>query len=432
MHYVWQHRLVLASDMITTDGERVEVIDPGTLNQDAGPDFFNAKVRIGGEMWCGNVEMHLRASDWKRHGHDDDAAYQSVILHVVGAEDCRVQVAGGRKLPQMIMRCAPDFNERYRAMVDKPTDRLACYTELSSTPGIYVTDCLTAMAFERLYEKADRIVALSRRLLGQWHEAVYVTMARALGFGLNSEPMERLAISVPLRFLLKHRDAIESVEGLLFGQAGLIPPADPDEEGHVTLIRSEYEFLSHKFRLEAPKDIIWKMSRTRPQNFPHRRIGALAAMIHEGFGIASRIVSVKNTQDARNLFNYKASYYWGGRYQFGGKPWVKSTDLFSAGSIDILIINVVAPALYAYGQLYGEDDKQQLAVALLEDLPPERNRVTRLFEEAGVKCPDAFMSQAMVQLRRKYCESRKCLYCRLGHHFLSNKAKYRPGEGIVR
>ncbi len=426
MHYVWQHRLVMQPDMVTTDGERVEVIDPGMLNRDAGPDFFNAKVRIGNRLWCGNVEMHVRASDWHRHGHDSDRAYDSVILHVVAADDCRIELPDGRRLPQMVMRCAHDFNERYRRMVDSPADRLACFDELAGAPSVYVTDCLTAMAFERLYEKVERMLAMLDRLDGNWPEVVYVTLARALGFGLNSQPFEQLALTVPLRTLLKHRDTPEAIEGLLFGQAGLLPPEQAGEDMHLTLLRREYAFMCGKFGLAPPCGMMWRMARTRPQNFPHRRIAALATMVSEGFSVASRVYSVRNLDDARALFHTSLPYYWQRRYNFGEPSGPASTQAFSRSSTDILVINLVVPLLYAYGSRFGNHAMQDTATALLEQLPAERNSITRLFAEAGVECRDAFTSQALIQLRRSYCEPRKCLYCRLGHRFLSQKAKYRP------
>lgn len=429
MHYVWQHRLVLQADMVTTDGERVEIVDPGQLNHDAGPDFFNAKVRIGERMWCGNVEMHLRASDWHRHGHDDDPAYSSVILHVVGAEDCRITVANGRTLPQMVMRCAPDFHNRYVNMVDSPTDRLACYNELKEAPRIYVTDCITAMAFERLYEKSDRITALVKRLDGNWTEAFYVTLARALGFGLNGQAFEQLALGVPLRTLLKHRDDPGAVEGLLFGLAGLLPDTaekEGEEDTYVQIMRREYTFLRHKFNLTPPDGVVWRMSRTRPHNFPHRRIAALAAMVTEGFTIASRACSVSTLDEARGLFDITLPYYWVRRYHFGAPSGSAPSRAFSKQSIDILVINAIVPLLHAYGTFFGDERLQSLAVSLLEQIPAEQNTITRLFEGAGIHCADAFTSQAVIHLRRNYCETRKCLYCRLGHQFLCHKAKYTP------
>lgn len=426
MHYVWQHRLVLQADMVTTDGERVEIVDPGVPNSDAGPDFFNAKVRIGERMWCGNVEMHLRASDWHRHGHDTDSAYSSVILHVVGADDGTITLADGRRLPQMVMRCAPDFHRRYVDMVDSPSGRLACFNELREAPQIYVTDCITAMAFERIYDKSDRLLALVRRLDGNWTEAFYVTLARAMGFGLNGQAFEQLALGVPLRSLLKHRDEPEAVEGLLFGLAGLLPPAGAEEDAHVQAMRREYGFLSHKFGLTPPPGVMWRMARTRPQNFPHRRLAALAAMICDGFAIASRACSVRTPDEARGLFDVTLPYYWVRRYHFGPPSAAASARAFSKSSTDILVINTVVPLLHAYGTFYGDERLQSLAVELLEQMPPERNTIVRLFEEAGVNCPDAFTSQALIQLRRNYCETRKCLYCRLGHQFLCRKAKYTP------
>lgn len=419
MHYVWQHKLWLQSDMTTVDGRRVQVIDPGLHNTDAGPDFFNAKLRIGGEMWCGNVEIHVRASDWFRHGHQRDMAYDSVVLHVVGRDDMRVNRADGREIPQLVMSCAPDFSISYDRMVNNP-DLPPCRSHLPDLPPMYVTDWLSSLAYERLYSKVDHIRSLLDRLHGNWTEVLYVTLARALGFGVNSDAFERLALSTPLHCLMKHRDSIESVEGLLFGQAGFLD-APEDKSHYVMRMRQEYDFMKVKFSLAAPASLGWRMARMRPQNFPHRRIATLAAMINRGFSISSDIFNVTTEAEARQLFEMELTGYWARRYNFVSDS-APSVRALSQESITVLIINVVAPLLYAYGMAFDDGRRMDAAVSLLQSLKAESNSIVKSFTESGIKCCDAFTSQALIQLRRNYCEPRKCLYCRLGHRILSTMA----------
>lgn len=421
MQYVWQYRLWPTADMRTVDGRRVEVLDTGLLNRDAGPDFFNAKLLIGGDTWVGNVEIHVRASDWKRHGHDSDHAYDSVVLHVVGKDDMEVRRPDGQVIPQMVMACNPEFSQRYRNMVLDEAREMACAEKVASLDPVYVRDCMTAMAFERLFEKTDRVEQLVDSLGGNWTEAIYVTIARALGFGTNSQPFQTLALTTPLRHMLRHSDSLMSIEAFLFGQAGLLANSDPQNEYQQQLC-TEYNFLAAKYGLQPSKNIWWKMARMRPQNFPHRRIAALATMVSDRFSIAGRLLNVTSEAEARALFDISLTGFWARHYNFSptSVPTVKAIGYASA---TVLIINAVVPVLYAYGNVTGDERKQELAIDLLQSLKPESNSIVEIFKRAGLEAPDAFTTQAMIQLRRQYCESRKCLYCRLGHRMLSAMVK---------
>jgi hypothetical protein len=422
MQYVWQHRLWLPADMKTVNGQRVDVIDQGLLNTNAGPDFFNAKVRIGERVWVGNVEIHVKASDWLRHHHDTDPAYDSVILHVVGVDDMRIKRQSGDEIPQLVMLCARDFSERYNEMVNNPLSDLPCSNELPSLPHIYITDWLSSLAYERLYHKTDRILDTLNRLDSNWPATVYVTLARALGFSTNSDAFERLALSLPLRTMMKHRTSIESIEGLLFGQAGFLDQLPDDFDPYVKRMKQEYAFLSTKFGIQRPDNLGWRMARMRPQNSPHRRIATLAAMIHDGFNIASSIFDIETEDQARQLFDVNLQGYWANRYNFNS-PMQTSQRALSESSVSILIINVVVPLLHAYGQTFGDNKRMGRAIDIIQSLKPERNSIITLFNAAGIDCPDAMTSQALIELRNEYCLARKCLYCRIGHRLLAAKVK---------
>lgn len=423
MQYIWQHRLWPSEDMSTVDGERVQVIDPGRLNTDSGPDFFNAKIRIGRDMWAGDVEIHVNASDWHRHRHDGDPAYESVILHVVGRDDTQIKRHDGRVIPQMRMPCAPDFSQSYNKLVeDASSFRLPCKNEIKSMPPVKIHSWLDSLAFERLYRKSDRIETLLKESSGDWESACYVTMARGLGFGLNSEPFERLALATPLRILHKHCDSQLSMEAMLFGQSGLLDNAN-DDEAYVGLLKREYAFLANKFSLKKPVQLGWKMSRMRPPNFPHRRIAFLAALLFGGFRLMSRIASATSLEDARKLFAVELTGYWASHYTFGSAMESHTPTALGRSSVDTLIINVVVPMLYAYGCAVDNAGLTNLATSMLQGLGPEQNSVVRLFKEHGIECDNAFTSQALIQLRREYCEAKKCLFCRIGHQYLSIRSK---------
>ncbi|MBQ9077107.1 MAG: DUF2851 family protein [Muribaculaceae bacterium] len=421
MQYVWQHRLWLQQDMRTVDGRIVQVIDPGQLNTGAGPDFFNAKVKINGEIWVGNIEIHVRASDWMRHGHDKDPAYDSVILHVVGKDDIAVRRSNGETIPQLRMPCSPDFSSRYSELVGQAATELPCSTIISLLPEIYLTDWIATLAHERLYNKVDRINNLLQRNAGDWEETCYITLARCLGFGTNSDSFERLALSLPLRFMGKHSDSLLSIEALLFGQSGLLDNA-PSDAPYVTRLITEYRFLAGKFSLRRPENLGWRMARMRPPNFPHRRIAMLATLIHGGFRLMSDIISATDETSASNLFRRKLTGYWATHYNFGPTR-ARQPLALSESSLSIILINTVIPLTYAYGVSRGDNTICDRATTMLQSLKPERNSIITLFDRAGIKCPDAFTSQALIQLRREYCEPRKCLYCRIGHRMLAAKVK---------
>lgn len=423
LQYLWQHRLCEPCDMSTADGRRFQVIDPGRHNTDAGPDFFNAKIEIDGRVWAGNVEIHVRASDWRRHRHHLDAAYDSVILHVVGENDMQVCRADGSPIPTFVMPYTADYRARYDALVADPS-RLPCMADLARIDTIYVTDWVTALGYERLYAKSDRVGRYLERLGGDWFSAAYVTLARALGFSTNSDAFERLAFATPLRAMLRHRGDMASVEGLLFGQAGFLTAdcADESDREYVESLRREYEFMCRKYDIAQPSPLGWRMARMRPPNFPHRRIALLAALINGSFEFGRQFHHIRTEDDARRLLQIDLQGYWVNHYNFGGASACAPRAL-SADSLRSLMINAVVPLLYAYGLQCGSDNHCAAAVDLLERLQPEHNSVVSVFTDAGIACDNAFSSQALIQLRREYCEPRKCLYCRLGHRILASRAR---------
>lgn len=420
MQYIWQHRLWSIADMATVDGRRVRVIDPGTLNTDAGPDFFNAKVEIAGNLWVGNVEIHVRASDWKRHHHDQDKAYDSVILHVVEKDDAPVFRTNGEPIPQMVLNYAHDFSQKYAELINS-TSGLPCAGQLKNIPPLVLAEWVESLAFERLQAKTERIKALCDAFCGSWEDVCYVTLSRNLGFGINNDAFERLARRTPLRLLHKHSDSLLQIEALLFGQAGMLDEKLYPHDAYYRQLCSEYAFLKNKFSLTPMNAESWKSFRIRPQNFPHRRIAMLAHYILDGFNLMSRILDAKDEKELRSLFSVELSGYWAEHYSFGDAA-AASQKALGNSSIDIIFINTVAPLYYAYGSFTGDFDVAEKAVSLLESLRPEKNSIVEMFARAGVKCDDALATQAVIQAKKEYCDTRKCLYCAIGHRLLSQAA----------
>lgn len=421
MQYVWKHRLWRSEDMVTNTGKKVRVVDPGLLNTDAGPDFFNAKIEIDGHMWVGNVEMHYRATDWKRHHHDSDKAYDSVILHVVAKDDAPVRRTNGELIPQLVLEVSPQFNADYASLVGA-TIEVPCATKIKQVPHLTIVEWVEGLAFERLHGKVERIHQLLDSFNGSWEDVCYVTLARNFGFGINNDAFERLARRTPLRLLGKHSDSVLQIEALLFGQAGMLDAQKPGMDSYYNQLCTEYAFLSNKFQLTPMEKESWKLFRIRPQNFPYRRIAMLAQFIEGGFRMMNRILEAEGEKEMRALFEVELSGYWTKHYTFG-KPNDRATATLSRSSIDIILINTVAPLLYAYGELTGNYEMTDKAIKLLEDLRPESNSIVSHFVAYGIDCPDALTSQALVQLKREYCDARKCIYCKIGHHLLSKAAR---------
>lgn len=421
MQYVWKHRLWRSEDMVTNTGKKVRVVDSGLLNTDAGPDFFNAKIEIDGHMWVGNVEMHYRATDWKRHHHDSDKAYDSVILHVVAKDDAPVRRTNGELIPQLVLEVSPQFNADYASLVGA-TIEVPCATKIKQVPHLTIVEWVEGLAFERLHGKVERIHQLLDSFNGSWEDVCYVTLARNFGFGINNDAFERLARRTPLRLLGKHSDSVLQIEALLFGQAGMLDAQKPGMDSYYNQLCTEYAFLSNKFQLTPMEKESWKLFRIRPQNFPYRRIAMLAQFIEGGFRMMNRILEAEGEKEMRSLFEVELSGYWTKHYTFG-KPNERATATLSRSSTDIILINTVAPLLYAYGELTGNYEMTDKAIKLLEDLRAESNSIVSHFVAYGIDCPDALTSQALVQLKREYCDARKCIYCKIGHHLLSKAAR---------
>ena len=417
--YLWKHTM-LGRELTTVDGRRVEVVSPGRHNRDSGPDFTGARLRIGSELWAGNVEVHLKASDWFRHHHDNDPAYDNVIMHLVGENDCEVANGHGGVIPQIVASFPDSFMAMYERLASK-INAVKCENEVGSLPRLAVIDWLGTLSIERMHQKAQRIADTVRVLEFDWEWGCFVTLARALGFGLNSDPFEMLARRTPLRILAKHADSTFQLEALLLGQAGMLDTSIHIFDEYYQALCREYFFLARKYDLRPMNREIWKYSKTRPQNFAPRRIAMLARAVTGGFSLLSRLADRECDIDAaRLLFDWELSGYWLDHFDFD-VPGSKLPATLSAANIDLLLINFVAPMLYAYGRSRCDIDMAERGLAIWEDLRPENNTYIRQWTRAGLPCESAADSQALLQLRREYCDRSRCLDCRFGHRLLRNQ-----------
>ena len=408
----------------TTDGRRVEVIDPGLHNRNSGPDFFNAKVKIGGTLWVGNVEIHDRASDWYQHGHQKDAHYNNVVLHVVGVADRDVQTLEGNFVPQLCLTVPPSVTANYAELL-RTDSYPPCYRIIPSLTRLTIHAWMAALQTERLEQKTVAIGERAAQAGGSWEDAFFATLARNYGFGINGDAFEEWARHIPLQAVGKHRDDLFQIEAVFMGQAGLLETAAIPEryqetalnEGYFARLRNEYQYLAHKFSLTPMDANRWRFLRLRPQNFPHIRIAQLASLYYSRRASLSALVECRDMVTLADMLQTQVTPYWETHYTFGSES-IRTTKRLSPSSINLLIINTCVPMLFAYGRHSMREELCDRAFDFLEQLQAERNHIIRMWQECGLEVATAGDSQALIQLKREYCDRRDCLRCRIGYEYL--------------
>lgn len=424
LHYTWQHRLFPTEGCRTTEGKKVEIIDPGLHNENAGPDFFNAKIRVEGTVWVGNVEIHTCSSDWNRHGHNRDEKYDNVILHVVEKADVDIFTSDGKKIPQLEISIPVYVRENYVNLLAEGRYP-PCWRIIPELPPVVTRQWMDSLCVERLEQKMQRLDNYMSEDVGNWERAFFVTLARSFGFGINSDNFEEWALGIPLMACGKHRDNPFQIEAIFLGQAGLLDDSmilryhldQAMKEGYYLALKKEYEFLRKKFSMKPMNGSHWNFLRTRPQNFPHIRLVQLARLFCQGKVSLSSVIDLKSIEEAREILVTQVSPYWETHYTFGGES-APSQKMLRGKSVDLLIINAVVPALFAYGKHRMQEELCQKGFELLEQLKAEDNRYTRIWLETGLAVTTASDSQALLQLRTHYCDRKDCLRCRFGYYFL--------------
>lgn len=430
LHYTWQHRLYPYGSLRTEDGRSVEVITPGLPNSNAGPDFLDAKIRIGKELWVGNVEIHTVSSDWFRHGHEQDAAYDNVILHVVERIDGEVHTSSGRSIPQVVVH-VPDYVEEHYAELLREDTFPPCYRNVADLSPQLVRQWLDCLAAERLESKTEHINHLAKELGGDWEYVQFIILARSFGFGINGDAFEEWARHIPLMSIGKHRDDLFQIEAFFLGQAGLLKDdllqaSHRDaalKDGYFQKLQREYRFLAHKFTLVPMNGYRWKFLRLRPQNFPHIRLVQLARLYYSQQVSVSSVMNTSDLDGVRKLFKTEVTSYWQNHYSFGAES-RSSTKTLRDASVDSLIINMVVPMLYAYGRHRLKQDYCERALSFLNQMKMERNHITKVWIDTGLPVNTAVDSQALIQLRQHYCDRKDCLRCRFGMEYLKKTHVY--------
>jgi len=420
LKYVWKYRRYASLPIATSCGKSLEIIHPGIENFDAGPDFSNARIRIEDTIWAGNIEIHVKSSDWFKHFHHQNKAYNNIILHVVYQHDADVFRQSGELIPTLALQACiiPQMLDKFRQL-QQSNYWIPCQNHLKELNGDTLPFWFERLAIQRLERKSDDIESLVTYYNGDWEQAFFVMLGRAFGFGVNSQAFEMLNKSLSFTTLLRHRDNISHLEAFLFGQSGLLElqPFDP----YVKYLQREYEHLSAKYQLKPMAHQQWKLLRLRPVNFPTLRMSQLAVLIHEKGRLFDAVLQCGSAHELFEIFEAKTTPYWETHYVFGKTTGKKSKTLGKDAALSVLI-NAAVPFLFVYGKIRNLPEIQERAVDFLNQLPAEKNAIVNRYEQLGCKATNALRSQSLLQLKSHYCDHKKCLSCHIGNLILSPSA----------
>lgn len=417
LYYLWKQQLFNLSNLTTCEGEPISILDVGFRNEDSGPDFFNAKIKIGQMLWVGNVEIHVNSSDWFKHKHQFDPVFDTVILHVVYEDDVPVTRLDKSIIPTLALvgRFSNEIWKKYEDLIKSPRNWIACERELMDVPTLIRQQWFDRVLTERLEKRAQQIQDILQRTNYNWEESFYRFLGRAYGFRVNNLPFQLLAESIPFALVLKYRERLEQLESLFFGQAGFLnkTPNSPYENR----LQKEFQILAQKHSLIPLQAPIWKFNRLRPSNFPTLRIAQFVMLWYRHERLFYKLIAANSLDELYSLLDNEASDFWYLHYTFhvSSAPQVKKTGRVS---IENLIINCIAPFAFYYGKFHQQLNLCNKALSWLEALSAENNNITRNWEGIGQSIPDAACAQALIHLKKEYCDLKKCVNCGVGQFLI--------------
>jgi len=414
LQYIWKFQYFNKNTLIAVDTEEaLQIIIPGNFNTNQGPDFLAAKIKITDTTWAGNIELHIKSSDWKTHKHSNDKNYNNIILHVVWQHDVDL------KLPfptlELQSRVSKLLLNRYAELMNA-TSFIACEKMINQVDDIIWNSWKERLLIERLQNKSQVIFQYLNENSNHWEETFWWLLAKNFGIKVNSDAFEKLARSISINILAKHKSQLQQVEALLFGQAGLLE--DDFKETYPKLLKKEYNFLKAKYKLE-PIKIPLHFLRMRPSNFPSVRLAQLAVLIHQSLHLFSKIKESDSLDEVKNLLDVTANDYWHYHYVLDETSAFKIKRL-GAQMVNNILINTIIPVLFSYGHHHKENEFKNRAIQWLEQIPAENNTITNGYTKLGMANKNAFDSQALIQLKNEYCNKKRCLYCAAGNSIIKN------------
>ncbi len=416
LHYIWKHKKFDTQNLRTDTGLPIQILKTGQANADSGPDFFNALIEIGQQKWAGNVEIHLRSSDWYGHRHETDPNYDNVILHVVWENDGQVFRKDHSTVPTLVLKdvVSLDLIGKYEALLNSPKQFINCEKDFVEVDELVKLHWFERLYFERLERKTIDITSLLNRSSQNWEAVLYMLLFKYFGSKVNGETFENLAKTIDFSIVRKNRNNLQSLEALFFGQAGLL---DADcEDNYFLALKAAYTYLAHKHQLQPDLWTKPQFFRLRPPNFPTIRLAQLAQLFSIYTSLFDKIIDAKSIEDYHQIFKLCASEYWDSHYTFGKISKI-SKKTISKNFIDLLVINVVIPIRFAYLQSIGKNENDSL-LQLIQSIEPEHNSITKNFEILEKINSNALISQSLIQLKNEYCTPNKCLNCEIGAFLL--------------
>ncbi len=421
LYYIWQHKLFYSNNLTLSNGESLTIITTGIRNNNSGPDFLNAKIKISNFEWAGNVEIHTKSSDWQKHNHNVDSNYDNIILHVVFENDKNVLRKSGEVIPTLELK--NKFNELiYEKYKEFLTSQrwIPCEYSIKNIERFHFEMWLERMLIERIENKIENIQQKFDKNINNWEQTFYEHLCSSFGLKVNSVAFEVLAKSIPISILAKHKNNLFQIEAMLFGQAGMLGKDFKDE--YPKKLKNEYKILQAKYNFEPISNNLWKFMRMRPSNFPTIRIAQIASLIFNSSALFSKIINSKTINEIKLLFDIQISDYWKEHYSFDKKTKVL-TQKIGELSLNLIMINTIVPFLYFYGKYYDNEDYTKRALYFMDLLPEENNSIIRKFKELNINTSTSYRTQALLHLKKEYCDKKRCLECAIGNILIKNVDK---------
>ncbi len=415
LHYLWKFKKFNSFDIKTSDGQDIIVHNVGQFLQLAGPDFFNAQISIGGQKWCGNVEIHVKSSDWYVHHHEKDQAYENVILHVVWEHDTEVYRKDNTVIPVLVLKniISNGDLEKYKSLII-PKTWIFCENEISKIDSFVISQWKLRLFFERLERKSKAIYSLLEKTNNDWEAVLFCVLAKNFGLNTNGELFFEVAKSIPFSIIRKESFEIENLEALLFGMSGLLE--SQSEDNYHNILKSRFSYLTQKYQLVKANFGSPHFFKLHPDNFPTIRLAQLAKLYHSHQNLFSKLTTYKSAKEIYELFDVGTSNYWDNHYNFD-KESPRKIKRISKAFKNLLLINTLVPLRFAYSKSQGLEIEEDL-ILMLNEIAPEKNIIIDKFKTFGVEVSNALETQSLLQLKNEYCNYGKCLDCAVGMELL--------------
>ncbi|WP_115461640.1 DUF2851 family protein [Winogradskyella aurantiaca] len=415
LHYIWKYKRFNQLNLVTESGQSLNILSPGQHNHDSGPDFFNAKIIIGDQVWAGNIEIHVKSSDWFKHNHQFDLAYDSVILHVVWDNDADVKRNNGALIETVQLKNNVDNQllTQYKGLMNSRS-WINCEKDFKEVDSFVLENWLERLYIERVDQKSRSLDKLLNQNQNNWEHVLFISLFRSFGLKINADAFESCARSIDFSVIQKTRSDPKDLESLFFGQFGLLDQNVKDT--YFLELKERYNYLSHKFKILRTGVIPLKWSRLRPGNFPTIRIAQFSQVLSKKSNLFSILMSSKILEDFYTVFDVSTSSYWDNHYNFGTASNASNKRL-TPEFVNLLIINAISPIKFLYFKSIGQLNFNDV-LSILAEIPFERNSVTSRFKKLKPLPENAISSQGLLQLKGQYCDNNACLSCAIAHHLI--------------